>query len=239
MSSIYVTGDIHGFTGEHHNRLSSSMFPAGKNMTKNDYLIIAGDFGLLWCREGHKYYKNQEYWINWLNDKPWTTLFVDGNHENFDMLSELPEVDLFGSKAGRLSDSIYHLKRGRMYDIDGCKILTLGGASSIDKDDRIEGASWWPGELWSSADIELALDTIASNDNMFDYIISHTAPDSVIKDLFLPHIGSTWYQEDPVSKFLEQVYRNVYFKMWYCGHMHRDVAFHDIEFLYTKIVRIK
>ena len=132
---IYVTGDMHGGIDIH--KMSTKRFPEQKTMTKNDYVIVCGDFGLVWDKPGDKYYNEQQYWIKWLNSKPFTTLFVDGNHENFDILNALPEVEMFGNVVGKVSDSIYHLKRGRVYTIDGKKIFTMGGAYSHDKEYRV------------------------------------------------------------------------------------------------------
>lgn len=50
-------------------------------MTKDDYVIICGDFGGVWD-EG----KMETVLLDWLDSKSFTTLFVDGNHENFDRL---------------------------------------------------------------------------------------------------------------------------------------------------------
>ena len=47
-------------------------------MNKDDYVIICGDFGY-WDES-----KEQKYWLKWLDGKPFTTLWVDGNHENYD-----------------------------------------------------------------------------------------------------------------------------------------------------------
>ena len=75
--SIRVTGDCHGnFT-----RFSSENFPEGKELTKNDYIIILGDWGGIWSQTENK---NENHWLKWLDEKPWTTLFIDGNHENYD-----------------------------------------------------------------------------------------------------------------------------------------------------------
>lgn len=49
-----------------------------QTMTKQDYVIICGDFGGVW--DGSK---REKYWLDWLEDKPFTTLFVSGNHENY------------------------------------------------------------------------------------------------------------------------------------------------------------
>lgn len=70
---IYITGDIHGDPS----KLSSDIFPEQKEMTKDDYVIICGDFGLIWEQ---KESKTEKYWLDWLEEKPFTTLFVDGNH---------------------------------------------------------------------------------------------------------------------------------------------------------------
>ena len=44
--SIYVTGDIH--LNHDSAKLNSTFFPEGKILTKNDYVIICGDFGFIW-----------------------------------------------------------------------------------------------------------------------------------------------------------------------------------------------
>ena len=82
---IYVTGDCHG----NFQKFSTEQFPEQQKLTKDDYVIVCGDFGGVWNYE--KESNNEKYWLDWLNDKPFTTLFVDGNHENFDRLYNYPE----------------------------------------------------------------------------------------------------------------------------------------------------
>lgn len=50
-------------------------------------MIVCGDFGLIWDMKPSR---AEEYWMKWLSEKPWITLFVDGNHENFDRLKNYP-----------------------------------------------------------------------------------------------------------------------------------------------------
>ncbi len=45
---IYITGDTHGDV----RRLNSTSFFEQKEMTKDDYVIILGDFGLVWDYKG-------------------------------------------------------------------------------------------------------------------------------------------------------------------------------------------
>ena len=70
---IYATGDTHT---EWMPRLSNKGFPEGKDLTKDDYVVILGDFGI-W--DGSK---GEQKRLDWLEERPFTTLFVDGNHEN-------------------------------------------------------------------------------------------------------------------------------------------------------------
>ena len=46
-------------------------------------------------------------------------LFCDGNHENFKMLEECPEEKKYGGRVGKISEHIYHLKRGEVYTSEG------------------------------------------------------------------------------------------------------------------------
>ena len=68
---IYITGNTHSdFT-----RFFTDKFSIQKEMTKNDYVIICGDFGGVWNYLVESTY--ERYWLNWLNEKNFTTLFVD------------------------------------------------------------------------------------------------------------------------------------------------------------------
>ncbi len=47
---IYLTGDTHGRV----ERLNVTKFPESHYMTKNDYVVILGDFGLIWSQKETK-----------------------------------------------------------------------------------------------------------------------------------------------------------------------------------------
>lgn len=81
---IYITGDCHG----DFKKLNTQNFPNQREMTKDDFVIICGDFGGVWDKDGES--SSEKWWMKWLEAKPFTTLFVDGNHENFDRLSSYP-----------------------------------------------------------------------------------------------------------------------------------------------------
>ena len=90
---ILATGDCHGGF----QRFSRKHFPQQRQMGRDDYVIILGDFGGVW--DGSSEERKQ---LDWLNEKPFTTLFVTGNHENYWMLRELPVEDWHGGKVQRV-----------------------------------------------------------------------------------------------------------------------------------------
>ncbi len=75
--SIFVTGDIHGIAEYGASRFSSRAWPLGRTLTRDDVVIVTGDFGFIWSGSN-----TDKYWLDWFESKPWTTCFVDGNHEN-------------------------------------------------------------------------------------------------------------------------------------------------------------
>ena len=92
---IYITGDTHGelgrFWGEH--KLCDDP------LTEKDYLVIAGDFSFVFQQAGTVYHKEECAALDSLEEKPYTILFIDGNHENFPrLLSEFPEEEWHGNK---------------------------------------------------------------------------------------------------------------------------------------------
>src|SRR5699024_4647782 len=113
--SIYITGDCHG----DYRRFSTEIFPEQYTMGKNDYVIVCGDFGY-WSED-----REQLWWRKWLDKKPFTTLWVDGNHENYDLLAVCPVEEWNGGKVQHVAPSIIHLMRGQVYDIDGCRIFAF------------------------------------------------------------------------------------------------------------------
>ncbi len=206
---IYITGDTH--IPVDIQKLSTKRFPEQKEMTKNDYVIICGDFGGVWDGSNE-----EKYWIKWLKSKNFTTLFVDGNHENFDMLYNFPVVEFCGGIAHRVDEGIYHLIRGEAYYVDGKSFFVMGGGSSHDKEYRTEGKNWWEKELPSKEEYQKAQETLLKCNYEFDYIITHSAPTS-IQNVVAPD-----YEDNQLTMFLENVKNKSCYLKWFFGHYHQD-----------------
>ncbi len=234
---LYVTGDTHG---DFH-RFGTRYFPELKQMTRDDCVIICGDFGGVW--DGGARDKRR---LDWLEAKPFTTLFVDGNHENFDRLYSFPVEEWHGGKIHRVRPNIIHLMRGQVYEIDGKSIFTMGGAASHDIDDgildpsdpnfeetywrmrrfrlyfRVKGVSWWAEEMPSEAEYTEARHSLERADWRVDHIVTHCAPSSIVTKL-----GYGSYDCDKLTDFLEEVKNRTQFRSWYFGHYHRSERIGD------------
>lgn len=101
---ICATGDTHG----NFERFQPEYFPEQAEMTKEDYMIICGDFGGLW--DGRK--KDNRN-LDWLESLPFTVLFVSGNHENFDLLEKYPVEEWNGGKVQAHLPHVIHLSGDR------------------------------------------------------------------------------------------------------------------------------
>ena len=227
---IYITGDCHSdFT-----RFSMDNFPIQTEMTKDDYVIICGDFGGVWTFENES--EQEKYGLDWLNKKNFTTLFVDGNHENFTRLYNYPEKKWHGGKVHKIRDSVLHLMRGEIFEIDNKKIFAFGGASSHDIQDgilnlneeekiynfrkrgayfRIRNFSWWDLELPTNEEMENGIKNLEKVNYKVDYIITHCCPTS-IQTL----IGGSGFKRDILTEYLQQISEKCKFKKWYFGHYH-------------------
>ena len=218
--AIFVTGDTHG--GIDIAKLHRSRWPEQQSLTKRDYLIILGDFGGVW-REG-----NTEL-VDLLEKRPFTTLSILGNHENYDLIKKLPIKKMFGGEVRVISPSVFFLLNGQVYTINKSKFFVMGGAYSIDKSSRHVGTSWWPEEIPSYSEIEEGIKNLEKHDNQVDYVLTHTCTTPMAE-----YLRMTQY-EDPTNKILDEFERRIKYKMWYCGHMHIDRRIGSTRFMYDDV----
>ena len=207
---IYATGDTHG----NFQRFAPEHFPEQAGMTKEDYMIICGDFGGVW--DGGK---KEERNLDWLEDLPFTTLFISGNHENFDL---------------------------QVFDLQGYAFFAMGGARSHDIENgvlnpkapdfeeqywafrrmgarfRVNHRSWWKQELPSKTEYEEAQRSLERIQYEVDYVITHCAPSSIVDTL-----GNGGYVHDHLTDFLEEVKERAKFHYWLFGHYHDNKIIDD------------
>ena len=204
---LYVTGDIHADI----RRLKGR---AAKQLKKGDILLVCGDFGFLW--DGSP---KELRLLDWLGKRPYQILFVEGTHDNIDLLSGYPEETLYGGQVRRVSGNCCQLLRGECSEIEGKRVFALGGGESTDMDIRVEGETWWSRELPSAEELAHARETLASLNQQVDYIITHSVAPTVNKFLDREQM-----QINLLLAFLNEISETVQFKRWYFGSCHLDKA---------------
>ena len=217
-NKIFVCGDTHGLPRDT-KKLNGQNFPEQKELTKDDVLIQLGDFGWVWYEIGVN--KEQEYWLDWLAGKNYTLAVVLGNHENYNIIEELPLVEKWGNELHvlkRKEGEIYFFKRGAVYTINQRKILTIGGAESTDKEGRVEDVSWWNQEVLSLEETNFCLDEIEKHKNSFDYVLTHTCPAKYVGKFTNKRVKLNCY----VARLLDTIDDMVTCKKWHFGHFHQD-----------------
>jgi len=226
---IYITGDTH--IPIDLAKLDEENFPLQKNMTKKDYLIICGDFGGVWGNG-----RGDNFYLNKLENKNFTTLWVDGNHENYTLLKRYKTEKWKGGKVRFIRPGIIHLMRGQVFNIDDKKFFTFGGGNSIDKTMRESGRTWWAEEMPSKKEYEEGLKNLNKHEFKIDYIISHTAPYFINRDIFKKGLRA----EYKLNKYLEDVENMCEYKKHFFGHFHEDIDIDEKHIcLYNRILEVK
>lgn len=205
---VYVTGDMHGEDARWYDRQL-------RQLKKGDTLLICGDFGYVW--NGSKREKKD---LEYLGSRPYAIGFLDGTHENFDLLNSYRQTVWNGGRVHRISGTLFHLIRGQIFTIEGHRYFVFGGGESPDKEIRLEQHSWWREELPSPAEMAEGAENLDEVDCKVDYILTHEPP-SMVKSAILLRSG----QADRVSKlngYLEEVDRSCAFRHWYFGSIHED-----------------
>lgn len=203
---VYVTGDMHGDI----TRLSA---PALRRLRRGDTLLVCGDFGFIWDGGAA-----EQKLLKKIGKGKYTVAFIDGRHENFDLLAQYPTVDWNGGRAQQINEHLYHLLRGEIYVIEDKTYFTFGGGESDDRDFRQPGVSWWAAESPSDEEMHHAIDNLAAHGNRVDYILTHV-PTSKYTVLLDPRTAT-----DGVSVFLEALESRVTCTRWFFGSLHRDKA---------------
>ena len=216
---IYITGDTHGTI----DFPKLTEYFSHRYNSENDFLIILGDAGMVWSEDD----------VNILEFAllgP-TVLFIDGNHENFELLNKFPVVNYHGAKCHRLYHNVFHIKRGEIIDLNGLSFFCMGGASSTDKEYRINRVSWWEEENITSNEILNGMSNLEKVNFKVDYVLSHCAPSSIVKKMF-------HYSIDKNTGILEQFAAQIKYKHWYFGHYHNDKSYNQFRCFYRDILEI-
>lgn len=145
--------------------------------------------------------------------------FIDGNHEDFNYLFNLPVED---NGTVKLRDRIFYLPRSFKWSWNDVDFMALGGAPSINRLDLVPHVSWFPEEIITAGDYEKAL-----NKGNVDVLFTHDCPTGVdIPGLDNNNLPPKWKKEilhcetqrQRLYNFCEEVKPHYLFH----GHYHKD-----------------
>jgi hypothetical protein len=149
---ILFLGDIHGEWDAANETIRKARF----KYPDISHIIQVGDCGDGWAGPDFRWP------VEHADDLP--IHWCDGNHENFDLID-----------AAIFNNRLTYQPRGSIIEIDGFRIMFMGGATSIDKDYRTPYIDWWPQEDITYGQIAVAL----QQQGPIDLIVSHERPESI------------------------------------------------------------
>jgi len=223
---ILVTGDTHGdmrrFNNDNIKSQGGGKYPS--------HVLVAGDFGLVWSTNPDD--MEERKWLEWLDAKPWETIALLGNHENFERAYAFPLEEHLGAPMYRVSEKVWLMQHGNIYTIDGKTFFAFGGAESIDKVFRKNRLSWWEEEIPTRTDYDRGVRSLKAVAGKVEYVITHTAPLEVIDTLGM--MGALMDGDgpddftDPTVVLLMALRKYINLdtlREWYFGHFHTEAVF--------------
>ena len=196
---IYITGDIHG---------DKRRFDEAKRLRAGDTLIVCGDFGFLWDGGAA-----EERMLKKLGKKKYAIAFVDGAHENFDLLNRCPEGEWNGGRVHLLGGQIYHLMRGEVYTIEGKTVFAFGGAETKERQLYQDVGRWWREEFPTMAEMKNGALHLQEHGRKVDYIVTHWPA---------PRMAGNRGERNALDAYFDTIARQVEYKRWYFGYLHSD-----------------
>ena len=220
-----ISGDCHGAQGVYNRLLKTHTL--GETSRGERALIILGDAGLNFYL--NKSERRAKLRLSYFN----TYIYcVRGNHE------ERPEnlgYEIIYDE--NVSGNVYidkdnHLIRyfldGGEYIINGFKVLTIGGAYSVDKYYRVERAAalgqsftgWFESEQLTQDEMDIISERVVGKH--FDFVLTHTCPLSwEPRDLFLNNIDQSTVDKS-MEIWFDWLKDNITWGHWCFGHYHED-----------------
>lgn len=201
---IYVTGDVHG---------DFARFRAARRkLRKGDTLIVCGDFGMLWDNG-----KAEQRRLKKLSKLPFTVAFLDGQHENYDLLAAYPTAEWNGGTVQQIAPNVVHLLRGEIYTVEGKRCFAFGGGESEPLELRRQSNTAWEECIPDEAQMRNGMEKLQQADFSVDYIFTHE-PSGRVRTFF----DRNEFSLNGIGAYLNWVEEKTSFAHWYFGCIHVD-----------------
>ena len=190
-------------------------------------LIVLGDLGFNYLLDE----RDKDWKRGFCNKYDFQLYAVRGNHEerpqNITGMQLVYDENVNGEVYWEPEyPNIHYFKDFGEYEINGYKVLILGGAYSVDKYYRIAmhpNSSWtgWFAEEQLN-DTERAAAAELCKGKSYDFVLSHTCPISwEPRDLFLSVVDQSTVDKT-MELWLEDIKSSFSWNIWLFGHYHAD-----------------
>ena len=219
---IYITGDTH----RDFSRLDEMEF------NKDDILIVLGDASINYCLN-----EEDNGFKEYLKKYNVKMFCIRGNHEERpENLSTYKEINMFGGKVF-IEEAYPYLifaKDGEEYNIDGKRVLVMGGAYSVDKEYRLMyGYKWFRDEQLTKEEMDIIYNKVKGKH--YDVVLTHTCPYKYEPvEVFLSGINQSKVDKS-MEHFLDKIEDSIEYDKWYCGHYHTEKRIDKVEFMFESI----
>lgn len=197
------------FSGDWHGKVNDATAIIRKSVLLGAEAVIQlGDFGL-WPNAGWYLDEVSAAAVESGVDVYW----IDGNHEWHD------EIDRWTAEYGHqtpitVRPRLFYLPRGCRITLGGVRYGALGGAFSVDYLMRTLGASWWPQEQITAADVERL------GDAPLDVLLTHDAPERLDAIAKYPLSDTDEAKCEWNRKCIREAIRNTRPRFLLHGHWH-------------------
>lgn len=164
---VWVVGDMHANAG-----WVQTLLPAMRRFDPSVRTILQlGDYGFDHAGRGTH---AVDFWAKKAGMR--RVLVTLGNHEDWGRIA--PAQDAVPGRALRVSDVVWLLPRPFRFRLAGREVLSLGGASSVDKAERTLGKDWFEEEL-----ITEAMEAAAITGGHADLLLTHESPARAVPEV--------------------------------------------------------
>jgi predicted phosphodiesterase len=196
------------FIGDTHSNIDT-LTQAVQNNAFCDLFIVVGDYGF-WPRANDFDLEVRQFCM----DNELVLWWIDGNHEDHYNLKWAP-------KGPRWDVGAWYIPRGTITEIGSHVVAFMGGAFSIDKAYRMEGADWFPQETLGHQDASRFATNLASYPDGVDVFVCHDMPEFSELNNFPPLFDPyDEYENRRSRKVLTEAIFDSQANLVIHGHMH-------------------
>jgi hypothetical protein len=208
---ILTVGDTHGVM----RWLRESVIEAALDLRCREVMQV-GDFGFVWSNS----IDTARRVLNEVSSHEIAAglmlRFLPGNHENHPTLERLAaSAERTTEGHYRLAPRVYYTGRISQWAWGSHRLAAVGGATSIDRWDRVPGVSWWPEEELTEEEV-----LTAQQLGPVDVLFSHDGPPGIPLPYLVPDLPSDIHRER-----MARVGAALQPRLWLHGHYHASVHY--------------